>query len=104
MAAVPPAAEEGVLSNTEHSSDIQDDAKTKALEPMVDKQPAATPSHKKTGNGTTSSLLITPEVLLTSSGLLLALPVQIQDIQFLMLSLPAYNFNILSLLNSETVV
>lgn len=61
VAAVPPAAEEEVVSNTEQSSDMQDDTKTKALEPMVEKQPAATSSHENTGNGTTGPpcLLIT---------------------------------------------
>lgn len=56
VAVVPPAAEEGVVSNTEHSSNIQDDAKTKALEPTVEKQPAGTSSHEKSGNGTTGPL------------------------------------------------
>lgn len=52
-AAGPPAAEEAVVSHPKPSSAIQDDAKIEVLEPMAEKLPAATPSHDKTGTGTT---------------------------------------------------
>lgn len=61
VAAAPPAVQEDFVSDTKPSSAVQDDAKTEALEPMVEKPPAATPSHEKTGTGTTGPpcLLVT---------------------------------------------
>lgn len=63
VAAVPTAAEEGTVPDTKPSSAVQDDVKTEVLEPMVEEQPPATPSHEKTGTGTTGSpsLRVSPD-------------------------------------------